>query len=536
MKPLGPRCRGDDDIVGTALDGPSPVRGPFLRDRALKRSTLAVAALALAAGAAAAPPDYLDAHFRVLSAPDCVDARNMVTEFDPAPVNVTYLRVQHVGDPGTAELAGEVGNVVTWDVGQLSGLSVPAAAIPGAQRGFRDLPPPDPASAFQLWCNGAGFVLNSRRFSHAVPLTLEGPSVSVARDFDPPLAVFRNGTSALTLEAGVSVPWVQSEAAPVTDGTAQASLFYYARDTVSGLLFAHVVALFDNRASGVNGAGTEAVSADAYTAFVVSPLRDTTADGTPTRFVTRSPLSAAEAFGQGWSERRYFRAYVTYEQFRAMLDRVRENSPAFSPHPEDYRIALFGFLGEIFPGTTREHEVGLAASVTDLKLAEAYYDVSPVPVVEFHHAAFDHYFVTADAAEIAALDAGATTGWARTGGTFGAYPAYAAGQSPVCRFYLPPAFGDSHFFSASPVECAITAQRFPGFVQEAAAVMFEALPDAATGACPAGTQPVYRLWNAQAATNHRYTTDIAVRAAMVARQWVPEGYGPLGVGWCAPAP
>jgi hypothetical protein len=490
-----------------------------------------------AAGAAPGSPTYLDAHYRVLSAPDCVDARNMVREFDPAPANATYMRVQHVGDPGTPELAGEVANVVTWDVGQLSGFSVPPVSHASAQRGWRDLGPPDPASAFQLWCNGAGFVLNSRQFAHAAPLVLEGPSVSVAREPDPPAAVFGNATSALTLEASIGVPWVQAEAAPVIDGTAQVSFVYYARDTTTGTLFAHVIALFDNRASGVNGAGTEAVSADAYTAFVVSPLRARTADGAAAQFVTRSPLSAEEQFVTGWTQPRYFRAHVTYAQFRALLATLRQSSlPSISPRPEDYRVTLFGVLGEIFPGTTPDHEVGLAAGVTDLKLAEAYYDLSPSPVIEYYHAALGHYFMTSRADEIAALDAGTLTGWTRTGARFAAYPAYASGTVPVCRYYLPPAFGDSHFFSASTAECADVARRFPQFVSEDPEVMYVALPDPTSGACPAGTLAVYRLWNARVDTNHRYTADPATRATMLARGWVAEGYGPLGVAMCAPGP
>ena len=45
-------------------------------------------------------------------------------------------------------------------------------------------------------------------------------------------------------------------------------------------------------------------------------------------------------------------------------------------------------------------------------------------------------------------------------------------------------------------------------------------------------QPVYWLWNASADANHRYTIDAAIRATMMARGWVSEGYGPLGVVMC----
>ncbi len=156
-------------------------------------------------------------------------------------------------------------------------------------------------------------------------------------------------------------------------------------------------------------------------------------------------------------------------------------------------------------------------------------------VIEYYNAGLDHYFVSALAADIAALDSGALKGWARTGRSFGAYLEPAAGASPVCRFYLPPANGDSHFYSASPAECAEVKAKFPTFVYEAADVMYVGLPDTTSGACPEGTQKVYRLWNNRADSNHRYTTDLEVKAQMVARGYVAEGYGPDATIMCAPA-
>ena len=109
-----------------------------------------------------------------------------------------------------------------------------------------------------------------------------------------------------------------------------------------------------------------------------------------------------------------------------------------------------------------------------------------------------------------------------------------SGTSPVCRFYLPPASGDSHFLSASPGECAATKGRFPQFIVESDDVMRMTLPDATNGTCPAGTVPVYRLWNQRIDSNHRYVTDTALRTAMIARGYLPEGYGDDGVAMCAP--
>ena len=157
-----------------------------------------------------------------------------------------------------------------------------------------------------------------------------------------------------------------------------------------------------------------------------------------------------------------------------------------------------------------------------------------VAVIEFYNAGQDHYFITAAPGEIADLDSGAHAGWTRTGLSFGAYAAPASSASPVCRFYIPPALGDSHFYSAAPTECAQVQAAYPAFTYESPAVFYIAVPDPATGACPGNTVPVYRLWDARGDTNHRYTTSASVKAAMQAAGWVAEGYGAAQVVMCAP--
>src|SRR4029079_17679853 len=80
----------------------------------------------------------------------------------------------------------------------------------------------------------------------------------------------------------------------------------------------------------------------------------------------------------------------------------------------------------------------------------------PITIVEYYNAALDHYFVSGLAPDIDALDTGRFGGWVRTGFTFNAFPTQASAggnASPVCRFYIPPQHGDSHFFSASQAEC-----------------------------------------------------------------------------------
>jgi hypothetical protein len=168
----------------------------------------------------------------------------------------------------------------------------------------------------------------------------------------------------------------------------------------------------------------------------------------------------------------------------------------------------------------------------------------PVSAVEYYHAGLDHYFISSLQQEIDTLDAGRIAGWARTGQSFRVYPSQAsggAGVNPVCRFYIPPAHGNSHFFSASPAECNVVVQKtatdpnFSGYVFESPNVFYVALPDTATGACPAGTAPVFRLWNQRIDSNHRYTSSAAIKAQMIAAGFVAEGYGPDAVIMCAAA-
>jgi hypothetical protein len=143
--------------------------------------------------------------------------------------------------------------------------------------------------------------------------------------------------------------------------------------------------------------------------------------------------------------------------------------------------------------------------------------------------------MTADVQEINDLDNHAIAGWQRTGYTFNTYVTAQAGFSPVCRFYIPPAYGDSHFYSASPVECADAQAKYPFFEYESPNVFYVALPNTTTGVCPAGTIAVYRVWDKRFDTNHRYMTSLAVRATMVAKGSVAEGYGPNQVIMCAPS-
>ena len=155
--------------------------------------------------------------------------------------------------------------------------------------------------------------------------------------------------------------------------------------------------------------------------------------------------------------------------------------------------------------------------------------------IEFYHAGLDHYFIAATPQDIHDLDTGVQPGWSRTGYSFFVWADAGGNSVPVCRYYIPPGYGDSHFFSASAHECGIAPTMFPWIVKESDAEFYVALPNPSTGACASNQVPLYRLWNGRADSNHRYTTWASVKALMIANGYVAEGYGPDQVAMCTPA-
>lgn len=162
-----------------------------------------------------------------------------------------------------------------------------------------------------------------------------------------------------------------------------------------------------------------------------------------------------------------------------------------------------------------------------------------VTVVEYLHAGMGHYFITANPAEIAALDAAAPPleQWSRTGFTFRALaPAGApVGTVPICRFFNASfAPKSSHFYAPKGLGCETTIAQFPDWGLEDDKAFAAWLPDAA-GQCAEGTVPVYRLYNngQGGAPNHRFVTTLAERQVMLGRGFVAEGNG-IGVGMCVP--
>jgi hypothetical protein len=162
-----------------------------------------------------------------------------------------------------------------------------------------------------------------------------------------------------------------------------------------------------------------------------------------------------------------------------------------------------------------------------------------VVAVEYYHAGFDHYFITAIPNEITALDTGAFPGWTRTHLSFNVYSTVGAPAtaSTVYRFFSTSfAPKSSHFYTANPDEYTSLLSN-PNWQIEGP--VFSVPMPSANGTCPSGTVPVYRMYNQGqgAAPNHRFTTDAATRDAMLSRPadkaWLAEGVG-VGVGMCSP--
>ena len=143
--------------------------------------------------------------------------------------------------------------------------------------------------------------------------------------------------------------------------------------------------------------------------------------------------------------------------------------------------------------------------------------------IEYYNASLDHYFVTAEPAEAAMLDAGVVVpGWRRTGYAFKAHAPGTPDGLPACRFFGTPGIGpSSHFFTIDAAECA-KVRANPAWTFESLA--FQAEPPG-VGTCAGDRAVVTRLYNngKGGQANHRYTTSHEVAGDMVGEGWLVEG-------------
>lgn len=221
------------------------------------------------------------------------------------------------------------------------------------------------------------------------------------------------------------------------------------------------------------------------------------------------------------------------------------NAPVTGPAPAGYAPYVASPLPPLNPGQYRMEAWGTPKGGSG---AQLYFSTEIVvqrtnTVVEFYSETLDHYFITARAEDIEALDSGAYGGWKRTGQTFHAWARASdafPGARPVCRFYAPQ--HNSHFYTADPSECEslkseesrgrteaqTRKQAFVGWQFES--IAFYAMP-AVEGACPIGTRRVSRAYNNRAAmndANHRFSADGSMSAPVMAG-WTDEG-----IAFCSP--
>jgi serine protease len=200
----------------------------------------------------------------------------------------------------------------------------------------------------------------------------------------------------------------------------------------------------------------------------------------------------------------------------------------WAPNPAGYPLSY------MFNGDYTHHW-----AYSDVVNQVVYASATPPPgtawAVEYHHALWDHYFVTDSTTEIAALDGGAFGGvWQRTGQTFLVWPQSAPTLSPTCRFFstgFPPK--STHFYTPFPSECSGLMSDLNW--QFEAIAFYLQLPGV-NGLCGGGTMPLYRLFNnlTGGAPNHRYTTSITIFNQMTAAGWTFEGNGTTKVFACVP--
>ena len=215
-----------------------------------------------------------------------------------------------------------------------------------------------------------------------------------------------------------------------------------------------------------------------------------------------------------------------FDGFTVPLDCVANVTPGVANH---VKIAIADTSDGIYDAAVFLAAGGMQSPGTGAVTAS-----NVARVIEYYHAGFDHYFMTAIPNEITLLDNGTIAGWVRTGHSFNVFVSGTPGTVDVCRFFST-AFGtkSSHFYTPYASECTLVKQN-PSWQFEAA--VFNMVLPKVDGTCDPGLRPLYRLYNngMGGAPNHRQVTDLSLFQMMRALTWTPEGAGP-GVIACVPS-
>lgn len=207
-------------------------------------------------------------------------------------------------------------------------------------------------------------------------------------------------------------------------------------------------------------------------------------------------------------------------------------------HPQGLAVTLDGrylYVANQFDDTvsivdTSARAVAKTLRVTDGPVSLGAFIAGPAfatkHAVEYFHQGMGHYFVTADADEIAGLDQGFFAGWTRTGEGWNVW-SQGGGLKDVCRFFtITFAPKGSHFYTANAAECEYVKHNRDWQFEKIAFKVYEPV----FGACQIGV-PLYRAFNngMTGAPNHRYTTSTAIR-----NQLIQQGFADEGVAGCVP--
>jgi hypothetical protein len=142
--------------------------------------------------------------------------------------------------------------------------------------------------------------------------------------------------------------------------------------------------------------------------------------------------------------------------------------------------------------------------------------------IEYHNPRFGDYFLTSAPGEIAQLDADPGAGWQRTGQFFLVEGSAAAGTVPMCRFYSGIAYAPyaAHFYTPFADECA-SLRAGTTWIYEG--TVFPVRPSS-DGLCPAGTRPLWRLYDRGqgGAPRHRFTVSQRLRYELWSQGWLEE--------------
>lgn len=170
---------------------------------------------------------------------------------------------------------------------------------------------------------------------------------------------------------------------------------------------------------------------------------------------------------------------------------------------------------------TLRSAVAAVLALMALALATGQSQAATTTVVEYYHAGLNHYFSTADAAEIAFMDS--APGWARSGQGFSVWPTASdapAGAVPACFYTAPTINATLRVYSVDQAEC--------DFLSTFDMAVYRGQPFYAmrpvNGECASTLQPVYRGFkNANFDFNFRYTNNLASYQDTADRGWPANG-------------